>query len=269
MRRADRYGVGAFVGSRLAAAHAALDRWGVGQLSKQLEKARELLAAGQYKRAVNLLWERRNAARVDPAEAQTLLELATALADKTDRGLRDECNELADDARRFLGEPDDQVALGSVSYLGGCSQLGSARPGRLALSPAAIVFERMQLDMAAVESVELAGGEVAKSRVGATLVFGLAGLATKGTQDRTEMAVHLRSGESAFFVLEDASPFAVRAKIQPVLKSAGIPFKEAADEPGPSQPHSLADELAKLADLHDRGVLTDDELAVAKTKLLS
>ncbi len=32
---------------------------------------------------------------------------------------------------------------------------------------------------------------------------------------------------------------------------------------------SIADELAKLADLHDRGVLDDDEFAAAKAKVLS
>lgn len=41
--------------------------------------------------------------------------------------------------------------------------------------------------------------------------------------------------------------------------------------PAPTQaaPLSVADELAKLADLKDRGVLTDDEFAAEKAKLLS
>ena len=36
----------------------------------------------------------------------------------------------------------------------------------------------------------------------------------------------------------------------------------------PAAPLSTADELAKIADLHDRGALTDDEFAAAKAKIL-
>jgi hypothetical protein len=35
-----------------------------------------------------------------------------------------------------------------------------------------------------------------------------------------------------------------------------------------AQPASVADELAKLADLHDRGVISDADFEAAKTKLL-
>jgi hypothetical protein len=42
---------------------------------------------------------------------------------------------------------------------------------------------------------------------------------------------------------------------------------DAAGGEGPA--YSLGDELAKLAQLHEKGVLTDAELAAAKAKLLS
>jgi hypothetical protein len=42
----------------------------------------------------------------------------------------------------------------------------------------------------------------------------------------------------------------------------------AAPSPAPAQ-LSMADELAKIADLHDKGVLSDEEFASAKAKLLS
>ncbi|NEN04782.1 hypothetical protein G3T36_02760 [Diaminobutyricibacter tongyongensis] len=38
--------------------------------------------------------------------------------------------------------------------------------------------------------------------------------------------------------------------------------------PAPSTSSSTADELAKIADLHDRGALTDEEFAAAKAKIL-
>ena len=87
----------------------------------------------------------------------------------------------------------------------------------------------MKLDMTTVKSVAVGGGQVAKSRVGATLAFGIAGLASKGAQDRTEMAIHLTSGEAAFFIVEGESPFEVRAKILPLLREANVPFENEID----------------------------------------
>jgi hypothetical protein len=82
---------------------------------------------------------------------------------------------------------------------------------------------------------------------------------------------------AAFFVIDGVSPFELRAKLLPLLRQAGIPLEDESDEqPGPSDAaasqgsaYSLGDELAKLAQLHERGVLTDAELAAAKAKLLS
>jgi hypothetical protein len=42
----------------------------------------------------------------------------------------------------------------------------------------------------------------------------------------------------------------------------------AAPAPAPAAGSSMGDQLAKLADLHQQGVLTDDEFAAAKAKLL-
>ena len=65
------------------------------------------------------------------------------------------------------------------SYLGGCAALGPACEGRLSFTPGMVLWCH-DVGHGTVESVELGGGQAAKSRVGATLAFGLAGLATKG-----------------------------------------------------------------------------------------
>jgi hypothetical protein len=46
------------------------------------------------------------------------------------------------------------------------------------------------------------------------------------------------------------------------------PAPAAAPAPGPAAAPSMADQLGQLADLHQQGVLTDDEFAAAKAKLL-
>lgn len=248
-------------------------------MSKELDRAREQVGAGQYKRAVSTLWEAERWARADIAEARALLELASLVRDKVDGRTKSDCDELIEDAQKYIvraTETDPRVLIGWAKYLGGCATLGSAREGRLSLSATALFLDHTKLEIALIKSIEVGGGQVAKSKVGATLAFGIVGLAAKGAQDRTELAVHLRSGEVAFFVIEDKSPFEVRAALLPVLRSAGIPFKDEVEEqagvPGEGADmiptHSLADDLAKLAELRSAGFLTDEELAAAKAKLL-
>jgi Short C-terminal domain len=48
----------------------------------------------------------------------------------------------------------------------------------------------------------------------------------------------------------------------------GSPAPAADPAPGPAAGSSMADQLGQLADLHQQGVLTDDEFAAAKAKLL-
>ena len=202
--------------------------------------------------------------------------MASAIRDQTVGRTRDESVLLIEDAEKYIARETAShgtVLLGAVRYLGGCPAFGPACDGRLLFTPSAVLLGSMSLDIAAVKSIEVGGGQVAKSRVGATLAFGVAGLAAKSTQDRTEMAIHLKSGDAAFFVIM-TSPFEVRAKLLPLLREVGIPFDDEIDEQADAPAaagggHSLADELAKLAELHKSGFLNDAELAAAKAKMLS
>lgn len=251
-------------------------------MSKELEKAKQQVLAGQYKKAVRTLWAVEFNAREDMGEATGLLELATALISKTEGGLRTDCEKLVGYAEKYImGESSEtKTFLGNARYLGGCPQFGSPCEGNLYLTATAIYLDSLKLDIRLIQSVELGGGQVAKSRMGATLAFGVAGLATKGSQGRTEMAVHLTSGDDAFFIIDKVSTFEFRAKLQPLLKGVGVSFADEIEatsarsaaatvsQSNSTSAPSLADELAKLAQLHASGFLSDEEVAVAKTKLL-
>jgi len=249
-------------------------------VSNELQRAQEQLAAGDLKKAASTLWDVERLARTDLDEARGLLEVASELRDKASGRVRGDCDLLIDDAQRYIDralQSPPRLQLGMARYLGSCQAFGAPRSGNLSLADDAVFFDATKLEMALIASVEVGGGQVAKSRVAATLVFGVAGLGSKATEDRAEMAIHLASGEAAFFQIEATSPFELRAKVLPLLRGAGIPLvdtraTEAGAPAGAADAGStlgLADELAKLARLHESGFLTDAELAAAKAKLLS
>jgi hypothetical protein len=249
-------------------------------VSKELGTAREQAAAGQYKKAVNSLWDVERWARTDPAEARGLLEVASALREKTTGRLREQCVDLIDYAQKYIEKADEvpRVSLGTADYLGGYPAFGAPSKGQLSFTASAVFFAGMTLHMALVESLGLGGGQVAKSKLGAAVLFGVLGaVADKDAKDRAELVVHLKTGDAAFFFLQDTSAFEIRAKLMPLVREAGVPFKDELDEKAnqrdvgvqPDSTGSLADELTKLAKLQESGFLTADELAAAKAKLLA
>ena len=178
------------------------------------------------------------------------------------------------------------VSLGFAEYLGGHPELGNARSGNLVMTPTWIGFvlpanqpEDRVLPMSAVASVNVSGGEVAKNKIAAVLLFGVFGLAAKGAKDRTYLVVHTKSGPSAYYQLEGRDPMQVRATLAPFLDSLGVPLSDEVVQPGQQgvdqAPVSsipaggLVDQVARLAALHDAGALTDEEFAAAKAKLLA
>ena len=61
------------------------------------------MGAGQYKRAVDSLWEAEVLARADLYEARELLQAATELRDRATGRIRAECDELIEDAEKYIG----------------------------------------------------------------------------------------------------------------------------------------------------------------------
>ena len=163
-----------------------------------------------------------------------------------------------------------------AAYLGGLpGEKGSERQGNLFVSPTGIGWgafkpSKATVGWADVRGVSFESGTAAKSRAPGVVAFGVLGLAGKSTQKDAHFTVFLRNGNAAIFhVLGVGGPY-VRAKVQSFLTAAGVPCLDDQPETTPAPtPVSKADELAKLASLHDSGLLTDDEFATEKAKLLN
>lgn len=173
-----------------------------------------------------------------------------------------------------------------VVYLGGMSRQPQKESFRQTLSfqPDGIFYvqhfgpgERV-CHWADVESVDVDGGPVARqkvaSRLALTLAFGVLGaVASTGTKDRTYILLTLRGGDVGIWELDRVSHMEVRAALAPLLHHVGVPLAggrpvASAQTPAGSAP-LIADELAKLGDLRDRGLLSTDEFAAQKARLLS
>ena len=122
-----------------------------------------------------------------------------------------------------------------------------------------------RVPLSEVASIDVAGGQVAVSKIPAVLMFGiLGGLAAKSAKDQTTLGVKCRDGETAWYVVDQSASW-LRAKITPFLRRAGIPFHD--EEPASAVP-DLGSELRDLGALRDEGLLTEDEFAAQKAKLL-
>ena len=131
----------------------------------------------------------------------------------------------------------------------------------------------VKVGIQAIASVEITSQEVAKSRAGAVLLFGVWGLAAKGARDRGTFLVHLKNGQTGYFTIDGFSESQLRGKISPWLNAMGIPQgvpakSEMGNLNSDTSYGSIANELVKLAALRDSGVLTDEEFAAAKAKML-
>lgn len=164
----------------------------------------------------------------------------------------------------------------NAKYLGGTSKFTEGWRGFLFFTIEAIGLgktpftgpQETVIPRKYIVSVEVTGRQVAKSRVGPVMVFGLLGLAASGSRERTTIVVRTTTDEAVYYTIDGMSPERVRAEIAPVLKLANIPFHEELPAP-PSQAMDVADQIRKLATLRDEGILTDEEFAAQKGKLLN
>lgn len=98
-------------------------------MSRELDKARELVQAGRLKQAVDALSEVAYERDAPPDEVRGLLELATAVRDRTDGTLRARCEDEMQRAQMRLDAAAEQAAGDRVREL--ASDLRQD-PGRLA-----------------------------------------------------------------------------------------------------------------------------------------
>lgn len=176
--------------------------------------------------------------------------------------------------------------IGSAVYVGGHPSMGPARSeGHLCIAsdwiglsgPDGGPKDALSLALRTVASVDVVDGPAIKSNVGqlftgyavagpiGALVFG----GGADLRDKVAVTLHARDGDSAYFVVVGKTQMDVRAALAPYLKSAGVPFHDAVTASPTGSHIGIADELAKLTGLRERGVLTEDEFAAQKARLLT
>jgi hypothetical protein len=129
-----------------------------------------------------------------------------------------------------------------------------------------------------IRAITVEGGDTtSKVTAGRLVALGVFALAAKKTQHTCYVTVTTDEGDAIFEVPKMSAP-QMQAKLMPALTWL------AQRNPQPAQPMewtpvaavstpaahavSVADELVKLAALRDQGVLSDDEFAAQKAKLL-
>jgi hypothetical protein len=126
-----------------------------------------------------------------------------------------------------------------------------------------------ELPWTEIAAVLVNSGEVAKSRAAAVLAFGVLGLGAKASETVAEVALHLHDGRLVAFMTVDESAVAIRTRLAPVVAAAGLRIdRPVSPESSTGASGSFVDELERLATLHERGVLSLEELDAAKRKLL-
>ena len=124
----------------------------------------------------------------------------------------------------------------------------------------------VKVGLPAIASVEVTSEQVARSRIGAVLIFGVLGLAAA---DRGTFLVHLKNGQTGYFTIDGYTENRLLGKLSPWLHALNIPIGAPTTIALTATPSiSVADELTKLAGLRDSGVLTEDEFLAQKAKLL-
>lgn len=179
--------------------------------------------------------------------------------------------------------------MGLAKYLGGHPGLGKQREGHLCVTNEGIGISGWSvtgglkyavIKWTEVRSVDVSGGEVAKSKFGAEIMFGvLGGLGAKGAMGQTIIAVYTIDSNIGYYQINEKHPAEVKARLTPFLRAVGIPYHDERVQQdnadalkaalGANGPVGVSDELSKLAALRDQGVLTEEEFTAQKAKLLS
>ena len=243
-------------------------------MSEQLEKARQQMGAGQYKRAVESLWNAEVLAREDLDEARGLLQAATELRDKTTGGIRADCDELIEDAEKYIiretALPLSIHAAGAVAVIEGCRVLGGHGLPPQAGESWIVIFKDNELlfvrgeataavPYSEIDALEI-GGPGAQRHGGGFMGggFGIAGAAegmlvasalnlmTTRTTISTVVCLKTKSAE-LFLHTSSQTPDALRMRLSPVFtilrqQEGG----RSANHGGGGDP---VDRLSKLADL--------------------
>lgn len=179
------------------------------------------------------------------------------------------------------------LIIKGVTYHGGFSYVPESkwtRIGRLVLGEDAVTMDRVQdkqmrnlpafelCRTRAISAIEVTSEQVAKSKLGAAALFGVLGAVTaKGSEERATVIVYLKSGEKGYFTISKQSVPSLLGTLEPWMRERGITLGSPEEAPpiqAVAAPKLIADELAKLAQLRDTGVLSEEEFSALKAQLI-
>lgn len=145
--------------------------------------------------------------------------------------------------------------------------------------------EIFRISWSEVAGLTVDGPDQASKRITATRLVGMGvfALAAKKTSKSAVLIVDLRSGEQAVFHSEKVTAPELKAKLAPITSQIHVAAKRtaevAADDAPPAAAasngaagpggFSVADELMKLKQLCDQGILTEEQFAAQRDKLLN
>ena len=143
--------------------------------------------------------------------------------------------------------------------------------------------EIFRIPWSQVADLTVDGPEQASNRITATrlLTMGVFAVAAKKTSKSAVLIIDLHSGEQAVFHTEKLTAPELKAKLAPITSQIHVAAKRKAEltaantAPVASSPDSapagfsVADELMKLKQLCDQGILTEEQFAAQRDKLLN
>jgi hypothetical protein len=176
-------------------------------------------------------------------------------------------------------DPDDYVLLGQAAAAGIDGAAGGPLYVMVQTNVSGLSYSYLQvppvtIQWSEVERISVSAYTEAVSRALPVALFGVLGLGAKGSKNVSVLTLEVGGGRELVFLFSDITEGVLRARITPTLASAARRLDEARPSearPAPStadEAHRLADGLERLADLRDRGVLTDEEFSASKARLL-
>ena len=160
-----------------------------------------------------------------------------------------------------------------VSYLGGYKDIHANNGGSLTFYKNVTEYKVIGMDKRSftiankdIADISFEGkDDIVQQRTIARNVL-LAGKSKNQAVKDTYLTIELSSGEKASFHIKDKAPLELKANLSNVLMQV-IQGKQQATNATTSQT-STADELAKLANLKQQGILTQEEFDAKKKQLL-
>jgi hypothetical protein len=183
---------------------------------------------------------------------------------------------MAPDAFRAFGRLR-QFTIGKCAYLGGWPEHPKAH-GNEKTSNSLVVDDKglryrglttiFAIPWEQVTGMEIEGPEQASKRISGARVamIGIFALAAKKKVKSAVITVVTKDGDEAVFQTHDWLALDLHAKLTPVL---GQLHKHQPAEPTAAAAPSDADQIRKLAELRDQGILTEAEFQAKKTELLA